>query len=171
MYAYRLLTAAVVSLVPLAASPIAGAALPTIGSVEIGPELRKNLDKDYGPREDATLQRCVTRGLERAFARRGVELESGTRVAVTIDEAKPSHPTFYQQSRNPSLDGFRSVSLGGAKFKGQLLASDGRVLRTIEHQRYAWDIRDAARSADPWGDACDAARQFADKVARAAATL
>ncbi|MFT3906572.1 MAG: hypothetical protein QM718_09740 [Steroidobacteraceae bacterium] len=151
------------------------AALPAsdvvIAPVEIGPDLQKNLDKQYGAAEGARLQDCVTRGLERAMARKSFAVTKPMTIAVRIEDAKPTHPTFHQQLQQPSLDPLLSVSIGGARLQARLLAPDGTVLGTVEHKQYAMDLRDASLGATPWSDACNAIDNFARKVTRAAAAL
>lgn len=141
----------------------------SISHVEIGPELRKGLEKTWGTQDGDILIQCVQQGLQRALQRVPGAAAAPVSIVVTIEDAMPSRPTFRQQSENPSLDAMRSVSLGGARLSAQLLATNGHVLDTVRHQQYATDLREVALSAAPWSDACRAAQQFAGKVARAAA--
>lgn len=143
------------------------AAAQTIEPISYSPEFQSELEDELGVREGAYLNETLTRYVAAAFARRGVTPEANVRLELSIVDARPNRPTMQQSRDTPSLDSFRSVSIGGAELRGVLRGADGAVLAEVEHRHYSFDIEDAARSAGTWADARQAMRRFADKLADA----
>lgn len=157
-------------LVPLIAAVglALAAALPasalTVQAV-MAPEFQEKLEEDYGIREADILSEALTRRVTEQFTRRGVVAD---KVVVTIHDAKPSRPTFFQVSKKIGLDPIRSFSIGGAKLSGVAYDAAGKELGTLDYDWYETDIAQSVTSTT-WTDARWAfdrfARRFAAKLA------
>ncbi len=137
-------------------------------TIEVGysEDFQEKLSEELGEREGERLSEYVTKALEDAFAKRGVDV---ARVEVTIEDAKPNRPTFEQLSREPGLDFARSISIGGADLTAIAYDAAGNVVTEIDYDWFENDIRDVVASAT-WTDARRATRRFANKVAEALET-
>ena len=154
----------------LAAALLAVLAAPAAWATEIevsfSEAFQEKLEEDYGTREGDYLREDVTEDLERALGKRGVE---AARIAVVIEDAKPNRPTFKQLGDQPGLDAIRSISIGGAAFKGTAFDAAGETLADVSYDWYERDIRQVRGSAT-WQDANRASRRFASKMAEALET-
>ena len=139
-----------------------------IAPVAISAPLQKALHDQYGDAEGAVLQSAVTERLEHALKSAGASVSESAaqRIEVTLDEAKPSHPTRFQIQKSPSLDPLRSRSLGGARLHAVLRGADGKVLGQVEYHDYAASFQLASPSGDAWGDARVTIDRFADLVVK-----
>ena len=103
----------------LAVAAMAQAQNPNV-NVTIGPDLQRQVEK-LGDREvnekiDA-LQAEVGKALEQRYP--------GATANLVLNDLKPNRPTMEQIRQNPSLDPIRSVSIGGAAIKGEIVTADG----------------------------------------------
>lgn len=145
--------AAILSALMLAAAPMALAAEI---AVNYSPEFTQKLEKDYGPREGDILAGRIERDLTRQLTRAGLDV---ARIDVTIQDARPSRPTFKQAADKPGLDMHRSVSIGGMDLKAVAYAADGTPVKDFEYKWYENDIRHAGLTT--WHDASRASDRFA----------
>lgn len=157
----------------LALSPLLAAAAaqnPASGdslSISIAAPLQKTLDADYGSAETRVLEQAINDSVARALKRAGLAPAALPRVEVLLSDARPSHPTHYQQARNPSLDPVRSISLGGASLSAVLRGADGRELDRVATEDYATSFQEASASLDAWSDARRTIDRFADRLVEA----
>ncbi len=107
------------------------------------------------------LERKITDRLKREGV--AVDANAATTLRLVLTDARPNRPTFSQLGEQPGLS-YRSVSIGGASFEGELV-SGSEVLGDIEYAWYDTDIRDAQFSGT-WGDANRAIDRFAKKTAK-----
>lgn len=120
----------------------------------------------YGERD---LERLVTR-LEKKMAARlekeGVTVsDTSTNVLrITLDDARPTRPTFEQMSKNVSLSR-ASYGRGGASFAATLIANNGEAQGDISYAWYEQTICDSA-TASTWSDSNRAIDRFARKTAK-----
>lgn len=131
-------------------------------AVTYSDDFAEELTDNYGEREGEKLTEDILEDLERAFDKAGVD---PAKVDITIVNAKPNRPTFEQLSNEPSLDSFRSISIGGMKLEGTVYDADGNIVATQEYGWFENNIRDAVGSAT-WTDANRASRRFATKLAK-----
>jgi hypothetical protein len=152
--------------VALASTAMAGPV--SLKPVAVSPDLQKKFDKEYGVREVDQLQDAIEASLARALANAGGSVSDSAPVTIetTLIDAKPSHPTFGQLSRQPSLDAIRSISVGGAELRARILDSNGMVLRNVKYRWFETDLA-WAHGKSVWGDARTAITSFSAQVARA----
>lgn len=134
-------------------------------TVVISEPLQKALAANYGQEEAAVLQQTVNDSLMQAMKRAGLAQRPELRSEVLISDARPSHPTRHQQSKNPSIDPVRSISLGGATLSAVLRDAAGHELDRVSYDHYASSLAEASASLDPWSDARLTINRFADQVA------
>jgi hypothetical protein len=89
---------------------------------------------------------------------------AGGQARLTLTDLSPNRPTFEQLSHSPGLDPFRSVSIGGAAFEGEITTANGRSI-PVDFDWYSPSITDAAH-ASTWQDATRAFERFARRVSR-----
>jgi hypothetical protein len=135
-------------------------------SIEFAPGYEAALQAKYGTQEATALRSEIVDSISAALkaAHGGCALT----LDVVLERAAPSHPTMKQQLDNPAMDPFRSVFLnGGAALTGHVRSTDGRVLDTVTHQRFADNGASVSAGKDPWSDARIAIGQFTDKLVNA----
>ena len=144
----------------LAAAPASALTVETT----ISPEFQTKLEDDIGVREAKYLTESLTRKVEAALARAGVNVD---RVVLTLHDAKPNRPTMEQVSNKPGLDPSRSISIGGARVTGVAYDASGAEVGRLDYDWYETDLNSAVGSAT-WSDARWTfdrfARRFADKL-------
>jgi hypothetical protein len=162
------LAAPLVLVAGLNAAPVFAATAVAIAPVTISAPLQKALHDQYGESEAAVLQSAVAERLERSLQSAGASVSDSAnqRIEVSIDDAKPSHPTRFQTQKNPSLDPVRSRSLGGARLHAVLKGAEGKVLDQVEYHDYAMSFQEASPSGDAWGDARVAIERFIAQVVK-----
>lgn len=156
----RIMLAAIAALV---AAPLAAA---DGIFITYSPDFEKKVQEDLGERDVAHLADYLQERLEKALDDKGLGDHS---VEVIIRDAKPSKPTMTQLSDRPSLDYGQSFSLGGASFTGRILSPAGEVVAETEYKWFEYDIR-FAQAGTTWTDARRAARSFARRLVKDAAT-
>jgi hypothetical protein len=128
------------------------------------PEFQTKLKKDLGVREEKILSDALTKRVTKIFNERGIKAD---RVVVTIEDAKPNHPTWEQVSQKPGLDPLRSVSIGGAHVTGIAYDASGAEIGRYDYDWYESDLSNVIPSAT-WSDAHTTfdrfARRFAQKL-------
>lgn len=126
-------------------------------TVTLGPKLQEQVE-DLGPREVRDQADRLAERVREALARRN-DL-NGTAVNLVLTDLKPNRPTLQQLSDKPGLDRIRSVSIGGAAVKGEIVTADGRNL-PFEYDRFNSSLADVYGFSTWW----EADRVF-DRVAR-----
>ena len=126
-------------------------------TVTLGPKLQEQVE-DLGPREVRDQADRLAERVREALARRN-DL-NGTAVNLVLTDLKPNRPTLQQLSDKPGLDRIRSVSIGGAAVKGEIVTADGRSL-PFEDDRFNSSLADVYGFSTWW----EADRVF-DRVAR-----
>lgn len=126
-------------------------------TVALGPKLQEQVE-DLGPREVRDQADRLAERVREALARRN-DL-NGTAVNLVLTDLKPNRPTLQQLSDKPGLDRIRSVSIGGAAVKGEIVTADGRNL-PFEYDRFNSSLADVYGFSTWW----EADRVF-DRVAR-----
>ena len=141
----------------------------SVAPISYSPEFQEQLDDELGAREGIYLSEQVTRTVARELADRGATMSETAPITIEISivDADPNRPTFEQLSNQPSLDGFRSISIGGAELRAVLRGADGSVVSEVTHRRYNHSLADLHGATTTWSEARVAIRQFADKVADA----
>lgn len=124
-------------------------------------DLQEKFEDDYGVRESEKLNKRLEEKVLKAFDREGLSVH---RVELTLEDAKPNHPTFKQLGDTPGLDGFRSVSLGGAEITGEAFDADGNSIAQLTYRWFESDLR-FAQHGSTWSDANRAINRFAKKFA------
>ncbi|KAK0341848.1 hypothetical protein LTR94_024709 [Friedmanniomyces endolithicus] len=126
-------------LAPLAATLSVAAAAQahqSVVNVTVGPELQRQMEK-LGDREVneqiAELQSTVAKALEERYP--------GATANLILVDLKPNRPTFEQIRQTPGLDPIRSISIGGASIKGEIVTSDGQT-KPVDYAYYSPNIRD-----------------------------
>ena len=126
-------------------------------TVTLGPKLQEQVE-DLGPREVRDQADRLAERVREALARRN-DL-NGTAVNLVLTDLKPNRPTLQQLTDRPGLDRIRSVSIGGAAVKGEIVTADGRNL-PFEYDRFNSSLADVYGFSTWW----EADRVF-DRVAR-----
>lgn len=125
-------------------------------------DLQEKFEEDYGLRESEKLSKRLDEKVRKAFEQEGLTIH---RIEITLEDAKPNHPTFKQLGDTPGLDGFRSVSLGGAKITGQVFDEEGNSIGQLTYRWFENDIR-FAQHGGTWSDANRAINRFASKLVK-----
>ncbi len=136
-------------------------------SIRIAEPLQKALATRYGTEEAQVLQQAVSDDVARAMKHAGIAAAAAARSEVLLSDARPSHPTRYQQSVNPSLDPVHSRSLGGATLSAVLRDADGKELERVSVEYYAPSLQESSVSLDAWADARLTIDRFADRLVQA----
>ncbi len=129
--------------------------------VQSSEAFQEKLDDDLGVREAEHLADSVTKELEKAFTKKGIEAE---RVIVTIEDARPNRPTFKQLGDRIGLDPIRSFGTGGAKLSAIAYDATGAEIGQLEYKWYQNDITQSA-NLTTWHDARWAFDRFARRFA------
>ncbi len=122
----------------------------------------------YGDRDlDRLVERLEDRMIRR-LEKEGVVVDQNSPnvLRIMLDDARPTHPTFEQMSKSPSLSR-QSVSAGGASFIGEIIANNGEAQGDISYAWYESGICNAGGST--WSDSHRAIDRFAKKTAKSLA--
>jgi hypothetical protein len=143
----------------LAAAAAPAMAEPQSVNVTLGPDVQEQVD-ELGERDVRQQADRLAEVVQRALARAGAL--DGAQVDLVLTELKPNRPTFQQMADTPGLDGFRSISIGGAAIEGQITTADGRVLPV----KYDWFSSNLAevRGFTTWQDADRAYQRLAGNL-------
>ncbi|MBB3873385.1 MAG: hypothetical protein KYX67_06430 [Brevundimonas sp.] len=140
----------------VAVAAMAQAQTPTV-NVTVGPELQRQIEK-LGEREVNEqideLKTEVGQALERRYP--------GATANLVLEDLKPNRPTFEQIRQTPGLDPIRSVSIGGAAIKGDIVTADGRSL-PVDFSYFSPNIRDVW-GYGVWRDADRAFERLGDQI-------
>ncbi|WAC59322.1 hypothetical protein [Brevundimonas sp. SL130] len=140
----------------LAVAAMAQAQSPAV-NVTVGPELQREMEK-LGDREVneqiAALQAEVADALAKRYP--------GATANLVLLDLKPNRPTFEQIRQTPGLDPIRSVSIGGAAIKGEIVTADGQS-RPVEFSYFSPNIQDVW-GYSVWRDADRAFERFGDRI-------
>ena len=141
----------------LAVAAMAQAQTPTV-NVTVGPQLQREVEK-LGDREVneqiAGLQAEVGKALAQRYP--------GATANLVLVDLKPNRPTWEQVRQTPGLDPIRSVSIGGAAIRGEIVMADG-VTRPVDYSYFTPNINDgvtpiARSSASAIRSSADASRR------------
>lgn len=142
----------------LAVAAMAQAQNPAV-NVTIGPDLQRQVEK-LGDREVneqiAALQVEVADALAKRYP--------GATANLVLVDLKPNRPTFEQIRQTPGLDPIRSVSIGGAAIKGEIVTADGQAI-PVQFSYFSDNIRDVW-GYSVWRDADRAFERFGDQIER-----
>jgi hypothetical protein len=142
----------------LAVAAMAQAQTPTV-NVTVGPELQREIEK-LGDRE---VNEQIA-GLQAEVAKALAERYPGATANLVLVDLKPNRPTFEQVRQTPGLDPIRSVSIGGAAIRGEIITADGQA-RPVEFSYFSPNIRDVW-GYSVWRDADRAFERFGDQIER-----
>jgi len=131
-------------------------------NIIVGPELQEKA-KDYGVREFDTLTSQLLQAVERELRKDGALVETGGRLDLVIEDAKPNRPTMRQLSNTPGLS-FESRGVGGAKVSGVLTTAAGDVI-PVSYSWYESDFRNTV-AAGTWSDAETSFDRFARRLVK-----
>jgi hypothetical protein len=140
----------------LAVAAMAQAQTPTV-NVTVGPQLQREIEK-LGDRE---VNEQIA-GLQAEVAKALSERYPGATANLVLVDLKPNRPTFEQIRQTPGLDPIRSVSIGGAAIKGEIVTADGQS-RPVEFSYFSPNIRDVW-GYSVWRDADRAFERFGDRI-------
>ncbi len=146
----------------VAAMLVAPVALATEIVVSYSEDFAEMLEDEYGEREGEYLARTLRKDIEQALASRGVD---ASRIEVIINEAKPNKPTFEQLGDTPSLDYYRSISLGGMDVSARAFDAAGELIAATDYEWFEYDIR-RTFNAGTWWDAQRASDRFSRRLAK-----
>ncbi|MBA4806591.1 MAG: hypothetical protein H2037_03515 [Brevundimonas sp.] len=142
----------------LAVAAMAQAQSPTV-NVTVGPELHRQVEK-LGEREVdeqiVRLQAEVGKALDQRYP--------GATANLILVDLKPNRPTIEQVRTNPGLDPIRSVSIGGAAIKGEIVTANGEA-RPVDFSYFSPNIRDVW-GYGVWRDAERAFERFGAQIER-----
>lgn len=142
----------------LAVAAMAQAQNPAV-NVTIGPDLQRQVEK-LGDREVneqiAALQVEVADALAKRYP--------GATANLVLVDLKPNRPTFEQIRQSPGLDPIRSVSVGGAAIKGEIITADGQSY-PVDFSYFTPNLRDVW-GYSVWRDADRAFERFGDQIER-----
>lgn len=142
----------------LAAAAIAQAQAPApTVNVTIGPELRREVEK-LGDRDVSQQIAGLQSEVGKALAQR----YPGATANLVLVDLKPNRPTIEQVRRTPGLDPIRSVSIGGAAIKGEIVLADGQT-RPVDYSYFTPDLRDVW-GYSVWRDADRAFERLGDRI-------
>lgn len=153
---------ATVAISALAGLMLAAPAFAVTVEAKTSTEFQTKLKKDFGVREEKILTDALTKRVTKIFNERGIKAE---RVVVTIEDAKPNHPTWEQTSNKPGLDAFRSVSVGGAHVTGIAYDASGKEIGRYDYDWYESDLSNVIPAAT-WSDANTVFDRFARRFAK-----
>ncbi|MDO9608084.1 MAG: hypothetical protein Q7J26_06135 [Brevundimonas sp.] len=140
----------------LAVAAMVQAQTPTV-NVTVGPELQRQIEK-LGEREVNEqideLKTEVGQALERRYP--------GATANLVLEDLKPNRPTFEQIRQTPGLDPIRSISIGGAAIKGEIVTADGQS-RPVDFSYFSPNIRDVW-GFGVWHDADRAFGRLGDQI-------
>lgn len=140
----------------LAVAAMAQAQTPAV-NVTVGPELQRQIEK-LGDREVneqiAALQAEVAQALAQRYP--------GATANLVLVDLKPNRPTMEQMRQTPGLDPIRSISIGGAAIKGEIVTADGQS-RPVEFSYFSPTLRDVW-GFSVWRDADRAFERFGDRI-------
>ena len=142
----------------LAVAAMAQAQAPTV-NVTVGPQLQREVEK-LGDRE---VNEQIA-GLQAEVAKALAERYPGATANLVLVDLKPNRPTFEQVRQTPGLDPIRSVSIGGAAIRGEIITADGQS-RPVEFSYFSPNIRDVW-GYSVWRDADRAFERFGDQIER-----
>ncbi len=145
----------------VAAAAVAGVAQAQTVNVEIGGELRRDA-LDLGERDVREQADRLADVVHAALVREGGF--EGATVNLTLVDLRPNRPTFQQLADKPGLDYHRSVSIGGAEIRGEIVMADGSVRTIRPYDWYSHSIAEV-RGYTTWQDADRAYSRFAAGVA------
>lgn len=131
-------------------------------NIIVGPELQDKA-KDYGVREFDTLTSELLQAVERELRKTGSLVETGGRLDLVIEDAKPNRPTMRQLANTPGLS-FESRGVGGAEISGVLTTVDGDTI-PVSYRWYESDLRNTIASG-VWSDAETSFDRFARRLAQ-----
>lgn len=142
----------------LAVAAMAQAQNPTV-NVTVGPDLQRQIEK-LGDREVneqiADLQAEVAEALAKRYP--------GATANLVLVDLKPNRPTIEQIRQTPGLDPIRSVSIGGAAIRGEIVTADGQAI-PVQFSYFSDNIRDVW-GYGVWRDADRAFERFSDQIER-----
>lgn len=123
----------------------------------------------YGERDLERLVARLEKKLTKRLEKEGVVVdpESTNILRITLDDARPSRPTFRQMSRSSGLSQ-SSIARGGASFVGELISDNGEAQGDISYAWYESDIC-TAPAGTTWSDTNSAIDRFARKTAKSLA--
>jgi hypothetical protein len=127
----------------------------------ISEDFQVRLEEDIGVREAKYLTEALTKKVEGAFVRAGINVD---RVVLTIHDAKPNRPTLEQVSNTPGLDPTRSISVGGAHVTGIAYDASGAEVGRLDYDWYETDLA-SAEGSTTWTDARWTFDRFARRFA------
>lgn len=132
---------------------------PTI-NVSLGSDLQAKVE-ELGERDVSEQATRLVGVIQSTLIRRGAL--DGATINLVLTDLKPNRPTFQQLVDRPSLDGIRSVSIGGATIEGTITTADGRV-QPVKYDWYSTNIAEV-RGFGTWQDADRAYRRLATNLA------
>ena len=144
-----------------AAAALAGVAQAQTVNVQIGGELRRDA-LELGERDVQKQADRLGEVVHRALVRQGGF--EGATVNLELLDVRPNRPTFQQLADRPGLDGHRSVSIGGAEIRGEIVMADGSVRPIRRWDWYSHSITEVM-GFGTWQDAERAYSRFAAGVA------
>ncbi len=128
-------------------------------TVTVGPHLERQVE-ELGQREVndqiGRLQTTVEQALQQRYP--------GATAELVLTDLKPNRPTREQIRATPGLDPIRSISIGGAAIKGQIVTADGQRL-PVDYSYFSDNLRDV-RGYGVWRDADRAFERLGDRIER-----
>ncbi|HWW32015.1 MAG TPA: hypothetical protein VNY70_01485 [Steroidobacteraceae bacterium] len=152
----------------LALGAASSAASPPAATVEFAPAVAAKM-QGYGEDQRAPLEKAVLAAV--AYGSAKCPAVAGLEIAVTVEDAAPTHPTPAQLAAEPALSPTRSKYLGGARLRGEVRDASHHVLAEVQHEYFAPTLGLGSSSLDPWADARLAIDQFGFKLTAACRAL
>lgn len=155
---------AITAIAALIAAP--AFANPASVTVTIGPKLQEKAVQTLGVREVDDLAKDLRKAVEKRLAKTGAY--DGARIELVLADVTPNHPTFKQLGDRPGLS-LQSVSVGGARIEGRVVAADGSVT-PLSYAYMEPDLR-WVRGYATWTNAEETFDQFAAELGRGKAPI
>lgn len=120
----------------------------------------------YGQKDLAYLTKRLEKKLRHQLQKKNVMVdpEASLLLRVTLVDAKPNRPTFYQLSKDANLS-HQSIAIGGAEINSELIRDNGEIVGTFSYRYYESDILNNP-PASTWQDALRAISRFSHKTAK-----
>jgi hypothetical protein len=143
------------------AAVVAGVAHAQTVNVQVADPMRRD-DMVFGRHELDRQADRLGEIVERALKRQGGF--EGAVVNLVLVDVRPNRPTYEQIARRPGLDPHRSVSIGGAEIRGEIVMADGSVRAIRPFDWYSHSVAEV-QGYTTWYDAERAYARFASGVA------
>ena len=124
-------------------------------------------DGYLGQRDLDALTAKMKKHATKSLAKKDISVsdEADLILKLTLVDAQNNRPTHRQVSRQIGLS-FRSFSVGGAEFEGELFTKDGTSLGQVSYSYYDDFLDEFSQASGTWTDANIAIQRFSNHIAK-----